>query len=162
MQSGKDRVFCAGANIRMLGGAAHAHKVNFCKFTNETRNTFEAAGAESGQYYIAAVKGACAGGGYELALACDHIILTDDGSSSVALPEVPLLAVLPGTGGLTRVTDKRKVKRRAPPESVKGADWHNDLAQFSLDLRDALEGAADEKTRAVILRRLRRALEKGG
>ncbi|MFP1633621.1 2,3-epoxybenzoyl-CoA dihydrolase [Zhengella sp. ZM62] len=111
MQSGKDRVFCAGANIRMLGGAAHAHKVNFCKFTNETRNTFEAAGAESGQYYIAAVKGACAGGGYELALACDHIILTDDGSSSVALPEVPLLAVLPGTGGLTRVTDKRKVRR---------------------------------------------------
>ena len=111
MQSGKDRVFCAGANIRMLGGAAHAHKVNFCKFTNETRNTFEAAGAESGQYYIAAVKGACAGGCYELALACDHIILTDDGSSSVALPEVPLLAVLPGTGGLTRVTDKRKVRR---------------------------------------------------
>ncbi|PHP67671.1 benzoyl-CoA-dihydrodiol lyase [Zhengella mangrovi] len=111
MQSGKDRVFCAGANIRMLGGAAHAHKVNFCKFTNETRNTFEAAGAESGQYYIAAVKGACAGGGYELALACDYIMLTDDGSSSVALPEVPLLAVLPGTGGLTRVTDKRKVRR---------------------------------------------------
>ncbi len=111
MQSGKDRVFCAGANIRMLGGAAHAHKVNFCKFTNETRNTYEAAGAESGQYYLCAVKGACAGGGYELALATDHIILTDDGSSSVALPEVPLLAVLPGTGGLTRVTDKRKVRR---------------------------------------------------
>lgn len=111
LQSGKDRVFCAGANIRMLGGAAHAHKVNFCKFTNETRNTFEAAGAESGQFYISAVRGACAGGGYELALATDHIILTDDGSSSVALPEVPLLAVLPGTGGLTRVTDKRKVRR---------------------------------------------------
>ncbi|EEE36071.1 benzoyl-CoA-dihydrodiol lyase [Rhodobacteraceae bacterium KLH11] len=111
MQSGKDKVFCAGANIRMLGGAAHSHKVNFCKFTNETRNTFEAAEKDSGQKYIAAVKGACAGGGYELALACNHIMLTDDSTSSVALPEVPLLAVLPGTGGLTRVTDKRKVRR---------------------------------------------------
>ncbi len=111
LRSGKDRVFCAGANIRMLGGATHVHKVNFCKFTNETRNAFEAAGVESGQHYLCAVKGACAGGGYELALACDHIILADDGASSVALPEVPLLAVLPGTGGLTRVTDKRKVRR---------------------------------------------------
>ncbi|UOA28465.1 2,3-epoxybenzoyl-CoA dihydrolase [Pseudosulfitobacter sp. DSM 107133] len=111
MQSGKDKVFCAGANIRMLGGAKHSHKVNFCKFTNETRNTFEAAEADSGQKYIAAVKGACAGGGYELALACNHIMLTDDSTSSVSLPEVPLLAVLPGTGGLTRVTDKRKVRR---------------------------------------------------
>ena len=132
MRSGKDRVFCAGANIRMLGGAAHGHKVNFCKFTNETRNTYEAAEADSGQKYIAAVKGACAGGGYELALACNHIMLTDDSSSSVALPEVPLLAVLPGTGGLTRVTDKRKVRRdRADvfcsiEEGVKGKrakDW---------------------------------------
>ncbi|MCG6901177.1 MAG: 2,3-epoxybenzoyl-CoA dihydrolase [Rhodobacter sp.] len=111
LQSAKDRVFCAGANIRMLGGAAHSHKVNFCKFTNETRNTYEAAEADSGQKYIAAVKGACAGGGYELALACNHIMLTDDSTSSVALPEVPLLAVLPGTGGLTRVTDKRRVRR---------------------------------------------------
>jgi len=111
MQSAKDKVFCAGANIRMLGGAAHSHKVNFCKFTNETRNTYEAALADSGQNYICAVKGACAGGGYELALACNHIMLTDDSTSSVALPEVPLLAVLPGTGGLTRVTDKRKVRR---------------------------------------------------
>jgi benzoyl-CoA-dihydrodiol lyase len=104
MQSGKDRVFCAGANIRMLGGASHAHKVNFCKFTNETRGAIEDATDHSGQTFIAAVKGSCAGGGYELALACEHIILTDDGSSSVALPEAPLLAVLPGTGGLTRVT----------------------------------------------------------
>ncbi|MFZ0570061.1 MAG: 2,3-epoxybenzoyl-CoA dihydrolase [Rhodomicrobium sp.] len=132
LRSGKDNVFCAGANIRMLAGATHAHKVNFCKFTNETRNTLEAAGAESGQYYLCAVKGACAGGGYELALACDHIILADDGSSSVALPEVPLLAVLPGTGGLTRVTDKRKVRRDLADvfctveEGVKGkraAEW---------------------------------------
>ncbi len=111
LRSGKDNVFCAGANIRMLAGASHGHKVNFCKFTNETRNAYEAAGEESGQHYICAIRGACAGGGYELALACDHIILTDDGSSNVALPEVPLLAVLPGTGGLTRVTDKRKVRR---------------------------------------------------
>lgn len=111
MQSAKEKVFCAGANIRMLGGAAHSHKVGFCKFTNETRNSFEAAEADSGQKYIAAVKGSCAGGGYELALACNYIMLTDDSTSSVALPEVPLLAVLPGTGGLTRVTDKRKVRR---------------------------------------------------
>ncbi len=111
MASGKDRVFCAGANIRMLGGVSHAHKVNFCKFTNETRNSIEDATDNSHQTWICAVSGACAGGGYELALACDEIILTDDGSSTVALPEVPLLAVLPGTGGLTRVTDKRKVRR---------------------------------------------------
>ncbi len=132
MRSGKDKVFCAGANIRMLGGAEHSHKVNFCKFTNETRNTYEAAEADSAQKYICAVKGACAGGGYELALACNHIMLTDDSSSAVALPEVPLLAVLPGTGGLTRVTDKRKVRRDLADvfcsieEGVKGRrakDW---------------------------------------
>ena len=111
MRSGKDNVFCAGANIRMLGGAEHGHKVNFCKFTNETRNTYEAAGDDSGQQYICAIKGSCAGGGYELALACNYIILTDDASSAVSLPEVPLLAVLPGTGGLTRVTEKRKIRR---------------------------------------------------
>jgi benzoyl-CoA-dihydrodiol lyase len=132
MQSGKEKVFCAGANIRMLGGAAHSHKVNFCKFTNETRNAYEAAEEESGQKYIAAIKGACAGGGYELALACNHIMLTDDSASAVGLPEVPLLAVLPGTGGLTRVTDKRKVRRDLADifcsieEGVKGQrakDW---------------------------------------
>ncbi|GJL83116.1 MAG: benzoyl-CoA-dihydrodiol lyase [marine bacterium B5-7] len=132
LESANDKVFCAGANIRMLAGASHVHKVNFCKFTNETRNAIEESGAKSGQSYIAVVSGACAGGGYELALATDHIILTDDSTSSVALPEVPLLAVLPGTGGLTRVTDKRKVRRdRADifcsiEEGVKGqkaAEW---------------------------------------
>src|SRR3954466_10670310 len=111
MRSGKERVFCAGANIRMLASATHAHKVNFCKFTNETRNGIEDASAFSDQKYICVVNGTAAGGGYELALACDHIMLVDDGSASVSLPELPLLAVLPGTGGLTRVTDKRKVRR---------------------------------------------------
>ena len=111
LRSGKQKVFCAGANIRMLAGASHAHKVNFCKFTNETRNAIEDASEFSGQRMICVVAGSCAGGGYELALAADHIILTDDGSSTVSLPELPLLAVLPGTGGLTRVTDKRKVRR---------------------------------------------------
>jgi benzoyl-CoA-dihydrodiol lyase len=111
LKSGKDRVFCAGANIRMLAGSTHAHKVNFCKFTNETRNSIEDASANSGQKYLCAVRGSAAGGGYELALATDHILLADDGNSSVSLPELPLLAVLPGTGGLTRVTDKRKVRR---------------------------------------------------
>ncbi len=111
LRSAKERMFCAGANIRMLAGAAHDHKVNFCKFTNETRNSIEDASEVSGQKYISVVNGTAAGGGYELALATDHIILTDDGSSAVSLPEVPLLAVLPGTGGLTRVTDKRKVRR---------------------------------------------------
>ena len=132
LKSGKDKVFCAGANIRMLAGAAHAHKVNFCKFTNETRNAIENAEFESGQKYVAAIKGACAGGGFELALACNHIMLVDDGASTVALPEVPLLAVLPGTGGLTRLTDKRQVRRDlcdvfcAMEEGVRGAralDW---------------------------------------
>ena len=109
--SGKDKVFCAGANIRMLAGAAHADKVNFCKFTNETRNGIEDATAHSGQAYLAALNGTASGGGYELALACEHIMLVDDRSSAVSLPEVALLGVLPGTGGLTRVTDKRHVRR---------------------------------------------------
>ena len=111
MRSGKNRVFCAGANIRMLAGATHAHKVNFCKFTNETRNGLEDSSENSGQRFITVVNGTAAGGGYELALATDHIMLADDGAAAVSLPEVPLLAVLPGTGGLTRVVDKRKVRR---------------------------------------------------
>ncbi len=109
--SGKDRVFCSGANIYMLGLSTHAWKVNFCKFTNETRNGIEDASRHSGLKFIAACNGTTAGGGYELALACDEIILIDDRSSAVSLPEVPLLGVLPGTGGLTRITDKRKVRR---------------------------------------------------
>jgi benzoyl-CoA-dihydrodiol lyase len=111
LRSGKNRVFCAGANIRMLAGSTHAHKVNFCKFTNETRNGLEDSSENSGQRFITVVNGTAAGGGYELALATDHIVLADDGAAAVALPEVPLLAVLPGTGGLTRVVDKRKVRR---------------------------------------------------
>jgi benzoyl-CoA-dihydrodiol lyase len=109
--SGKDRVFCSGANIYMLGTSTHAFKVNFCKYTNETRLSLEDASRHSGLRSLAAVNGACAGGGYELALACDEILLVDDASSAVSLPEVPLLGVLPGTGGLTRVVDKRKVRR---------------------------------------------------
>lgn len=155
LRSGKERVFCAGANIRMLAGASHTHKVNFCKFTNETRNSMEDASEHSGIKFVAAVKGSCAGGGYELALACDYILLTDDGSSTVSLPEIPLLAVLPGTGGLTRITDKRKLRRdRADmfcciEEGIKGKkalDWRlvdaiavnskfeQNLSQISADL----------------------------
>ena len=127
-----DKVFCAGANIQMLSTSTHGHKVNFCKFTNETRNSIEDASANSGQVYLAAVNGTAAGGGYELALACDEIILIDDRSSAVSLPEVPLLAVLPGTGGLTRVVDKRHVRRdladvfSTRTEGIKGqqaVDW---------------------------------------
>jgi benzoyl-CoA-dihydrodiol lyase len=132
LRSGKPRVFCAGANIRMLAGATHAHKVNFCKFTNETRNGIEDASEASGLPTICVINGTAAGGGYELALAADHIMLVDDGSSAVSLPELPLLAVLPGTGGLTRVTDKRKVRRDhadffcTTEEGIKGkraVDW---------------------------------------
>ncbi len=111
LRSGKEGVFCAGANIRMLAKASHGHKVNFCKFTNETRLAIEDASANSGQRWLAAVSGSAAGGGYELAMAAEHILLIDDRRSNVALPELPLLAVLPGTGGLTRLTDKRMVRR---------------------------------------------------
>jgi benzoyl-CoA-dihydrodiol lyase len=111
LTSGKEKIFCAGANIRMLAASPHPWKVNFCKFTNETRNGIEDASANSGQVYLAALNGTASGGGYELALACEHIMLIDDRSSAVSLPELPLLGVLPGTGGLTRVTDKRHVRR---------------------------------------------------
>src|SRR5271168_2873679 len=149
LRSAKPRVFCAGANIRMLAGASHAHKVNFCKFTNETRNGIEDLSENSGLRTICAINGTAAGGGYELALAADHIMLVDDGSSAVSLPELPLLAVLPGTGGLTRVSDKRKVRRDhadffcTTEEGVKGKhalDWRliDELApQSKLDQRVA-------------------------
>jgi benzoyl-CoA-dihydrodiol lyase len=155
--SAKDKVFCSGANIFMLGLSSHAWKVNFCKFTNETRNGLEDSSAHSGLKFLAAVNGACAGGGYELALACDEIILVDDRSSAVSLPEVPLLGVLPGTGGLTRVTDKKKVRHdRADlfctsAEGVRGQkakDWRlvDDIAkpaQFAARVQErALQLAA--------------------
>jgi len=154
---GLDRVFCAGANIRMLASSSHPWKVNFCKFTNETRNGIEDATANSGQAWIAAVNGTCAGGGYELALACDHILLVDDNSSTVALPEIPLLAVLPGTGGLTRVVDKRGVRRDLADvfstlqEGVKGqraVDWKlvDEVVPSSQLMARAAEVAADRST----------------
>jgi len=152
--SAKDRVFCAGANIAMLGSSTHAHKVNFCKFTNETRNGMEDASDNSDQKYICVVNGTAAGGGYELALAADYIMLIDDGSSAVSLPEVPLLAVLPGTGGLTRVVDKRHVRRdRADffctlTEGIKGkraVDWKlvDELVPRSKLMDTAMERAKE-------------------
>ncbi len=125
--SAKERVFCAGANIRMLSQSAHGWKVNFCKFTNETRNAIEEATGESRQVYLCAVNGPCAGGGYELALATDWIVMADDGNTTVSLPEVPLLAVLPGTGGLTRLVDKRRVRR--------------DRADFFCTVEEGIKGA---------------------
>ncbi len=128
LDSALSGVFCAGANIRMLAAATHSHKVNFCKFTNETRLEIEEASAESGLRFLAAINGACSGGGYEVAMACDHLLLVDDRSSAVSLPEVPLLGVLPGTGGLTRLTDKRHVRRdradvfATKPEGIQGSE----------------------------------------
>jgi len=174
----KDKVFCSGANIFMLGVSSHAWKVNFCKFTNETRNGVEDSSAHSGLKFIAAVNGSCAGGGYELALACDEIILVDDRNSSVSLPEVPLLGVLPGTGGLTRVTDKRHVRHDladifcTTTEGVRGQkakDWRlvDDIArpaQFAARVQErALElaRASDRPTDAkgVALPPLARTIE---
>ena len=176
--SAKDKVFCSGANIFMLGVSSHAWKVNFCKFTNETRNGLEDSSRHSGLKFLAAVNGACAGGGYELALACDEIVLVDDRSSAVSLPEVPLLAVLPGTGGLTRVTDKRKVRHDLADlfctsvEGVRGQrakDWRlvDDIAkpaQFAarvqeraLQLAEASDRPADAK--GVMLTPLARRIE---
>jgi len=153
IDSGKERIFCAGANIRMLGGSSHGHKVNFCKFTNETRNGIEDASEHSGQRYLSAVNGTAAGGGYELALATDHIMMVDDDNAAVSLPEVPLLAVLPGTGGLTRLVDKRKVRRDladvfcAVEEGIKGqraVDWRlvDEIAPAS-KFADAIRARAE-------------------
>src|SRR5438094_3089899 len=131
----KERIFCAGANIMMLRGSSHGAKVNFCKFTNETRLAIEDASAHSGIAFLAAVNGTCAGGGYELALACDEILLVDDGRSAVSLPEAPLLGVLPGTGGVTRLVDKRRVRR--------------DLADFFCTLVEGVKGKRAVEWRLV-------------
>jgi benzoyl-CoA-dihydrodiol lyase len=163
LTSGKNRIFCSGANIYMLGLSSHAWKVNFCKFTNETRNGIEDSSAHSGLKFLAACNGTTAGGGYELALACDEIILVDDRSSAVSLPELPLLGVLPGTGGLTRVTDKRKVRRDhadmfcTNPDGVRGQrakDWRlvDDVVktqQFADHIKQRGKGLAENSDRPV-------------
>ncbi|MGL4230191.1 MAG: 2,3-epoxybenzoyl-CoA dihydrolase [Casimicrobium sp.] len=174
----KDKVFCSGANIFMLGVSSHAWKVNFCKFTNETRNGFEDSSKHSGLKFLAAVNGACAGGGYELALACDEILLIDDRSSAVSLPEVPLLGVLPGTGGLTRVTDKRKVRHdladifctvtegvrgkkakewRLVDDVIKPTEWNAKVKERALALAEKSDRPASGK--GVALTPLTRTIE---
>src|SRR6185437_13631317 len=157
MTSGLDRMVCAGANIKMLARASHAWKVNFCKFTNETRSGIEDATACSGQAYIAALNGTAAGGGYELALACDQIVLVDDGSSAVALPEVPLLGVLPGTGGLTRLVDKRGVRRDLADVFATTAEGVRGDRAVSWGLVDEVVKASDFA--AAVRRRALRAAE---
>jgi benzoyl-CoA-dihydrodiol lyase len=178
IKSGKDNVFCAGANIRMLGKATHQQKVNFCKFTNETRLAIEDASESSKQVYICAINGNAAGGGYELALAADHIMLVDDRRSAVALPETPLLAVLPGTGGLTRVTDKRKVRRdradvfcsieegvrgrkavdwRLVDEVVPNSKWQDAVAARAREIAAHSDRPADAK--GIVLNALARTIE---
>ena len=165
--SAKERVFCAGANIRMLGLAEHSFKVNFCKFTNETRLALEDASANSEQHYMTAISGACAGGGYELALATDYILMADDGSATVSLPELPLLAVLPGTGGLTRLVDKRKVRRDhadflcTTEEGIRGqraVEWR--LADATVP-RSGMAGAVASKAAEYIAHSRRAADVKG-
>jgi len=141
--SAKDRMFCAGANIYMLGTSSHAWKVNFCKFTNETRNGMEDSSRHDGLRFIAAVNGACAGGGYEIALACDEILMVDDRSTTVSLPEVPLLGVLPGTGGLTRLVDKRKVRRDLADVFCTNADGVRAERALAWNLVDAIAPPSD-------------------
>jgi benzoyl-CoA-dihydrodiol lyase len=154
LTGGLDKIFCAGANIQMLASASHVHKVNFCKFTNETRNAIEEASEHSGQTWIAAVNGTAAGGGYELALACDEILLVDDRSSAVSLPEIPLLAVLPGTGGLTRVVDKRHVRRdladvfATRTEGVKGKQAREWRLVDAVAPKSGFEGLVAERAAA--------------
>jgi benzoyl-CoA-dihydrodiol lyase len=181
LRSGKEGVFCAGANIRMLAKASHGHKVNFCKFTNETRLAIEDASANSGQRWLAAVSGSAAGGGYELAMAADHIMLADDRRSGVALPEMPLLGVLPGTGGLTRLTDKRQVRRdradvfcsteegvrgrravewRLVDEVVPPSGWQAKLRERALALADDSDRPRD--ARGIALTPLRREFSSDG
>src|SRR5881296_3278360 len=181
MTGGLDRMFCAGANIRMLATSPHAWKVNFCKFTNETRNGIEDATEHSGQTYVAALNGTASGGGYEIALACDHIMLVDDRSSAVSLPELPLLGVLPGTGGLTRVTDKRKVRRDhadifcTNPDGVRGQrakEWRlvDDTVkpqQFAEHVKQRARKLAEESDRpaganGVALTPLKRTVDEAG
>ena len=179
LTGGRDRLFCSGANIYMLASSSHAWKVNFCKFTNETRNGMEDSSAHDGLRFLAAVNGSCAGGGYELALACDEILLVDDRSTSVSLPEVPLLGVLPGTGGLTRLTDKRKLRRDladvfcTTTEGVRGQralDWGlvdalAKPADFDRAVRDramalaATVPASPMETRGIALTPLQREVE---